>query len=300
MMTIPTINWALIFVLLPLIVAAVLVARLGLKELKTPTGKLKAVGKAVAYLLTAFFLACTFAKGVGTTGGVFGTILSSLLALTTILCVTQPFNRGAGWMQFVHAQLWAKHWKTPVYSRSNRAVPHIRWARRIVMLLFVLFIFIVALIGGAQKTTTQQAYGDVDIPPAATAPTQAQQPTPEPTIPEASPTSVEPTTGSTPESSPSADTSSTSSTVENPCKDSDPKIPGVNPEVVDVESTLKLKTARHLQVCHDGSWMTWKAAYGKDVTVMVTLKAWTQQGSYGYAAITMDDGSSYIIRTTDF
>lgn len=267
-------------VLLPLIVAFGVIARKVSKAYKaTPYGPdekeiVRDAWKGIAYVCAAAVPA-GFLPSLGVVGVVFGTLISVVLSVLIVLCVVDLPDR----LSWVHNLAWREWRKTPGYSKTDEPVEYARWARRAAMLLFLLFVFVAALVGGDADVQASGSNTVVITPTASSATSTSPS-----KIPAASPTAS---------ASPPASAAGTSSQyVDNNC-DGPKKIPTVVPVTKDFYTG-------NLVICYNGSWKTWsQVTDNAPPPSTVRLIAWVAEGSYGYGRIDAQ-GRQYTVRTTDF
>jgi hypothetical protein len=197
-------------------------------------------------------------------------------------------------MSRVDDLLWRDGPETPGLSRSGEPVPYIRWARRAAMLLFLLFVFIVALTGIGDDTDTQA--GGVSEPSSPTVTVTAPTTTP--------PTSVTPTTTapSTTTTTTSSDSVSSLNSVDNSCYTPDGQGGPQQIPMKDEPSTMDFGPG-NLKVCYNSTWQDWGAFATTPPPTKVQLTAWVavEGAPYGYGQVVdPNTGDSYIIRTSDF
>lgn len=236
------------------------------------------VVKAFVYVIVAIVAIGLFVPPLSVGWGLMWWILVIPLALLIIYSVVElPSSLDA-----VHNVAWRDWRKTPIYSRSGQSVPYIRWARRFALLVLVLLVALVALVATSPNTTHDEP--GLAAPPA----TVVEAPEEPPAATEPAPASPVPATSSPADSNTPAALDSTCEGV-------------LNPKLVDQPSKIKFGTG-NLTICHNGEWQRWNQVNpGVQPPAEVTLRAWVQGGSYGYAIIVVDDSDQwYLVRTTDF
>lgn len=230
---------------------------------------IKEGGKSFLYLLLVAYLLRWVMPALGTFGMIFGTIVTTALAAAVIITVVNLPNR----LNALHDLAWREGRKTPIYSRSGHPVENVRWVRRLSLLVFVLFAFIVTLAGGGSADQVR-ADGASPLP---TATTDSPAPIPSTKTESAAPANVV-----TPVS-----------TLTVPC-------PG-NITLTSVAVPPPIKFGPDLQICHDNSWQDWdEAKPGQEAPRQVLLQAWTTESDYGYGKVVDDGGNSYFIQTKNF
>lgn len=239
--------------------------------------------KALVYLFVAGIAVLLFVHGLGVVGTLFGVILALLLVMTVVFTLIDLPAR----MSRVDGLLWHEGPTTPGYSRSGEPVPYVRWARRFAMVLFVLFVFAAALLGGGGPNAPVSANGG-------TTPTVAPTTGPPTTTPAAPATAVPPQPTAAPPTSAPPSAPVTEQYSDNPC-DGPKQI-----EKVDQPSLVSFTTS-NVQVCYNGKWQSWGNVTSIAPPSQIRVDYWTVQGSYGYGRVVDPrTGDPYTIRTSHF
>lgn len=247
------------------------------------TGTLRASRKAYVYLLVAGIPFALFVHALGGFGTWVGIILAILLGATTVLCLNILPTK----LDPVSDVLWKDGPKTPGYSRSGHPVPLVRWARRIFMGLFLLFVLCAAFFGGPSTPAGATAQGNDTSVAADPTPT-----TPVTTTP-AAPSTTDAPQASTPATVPTAK----GDAVANPCG---------GPQLYKLTAAQKAERkannkdpmplgAGNLQVCKGGQWTNLTA----DTSGTLLALGYSADKSVAYMQVETA-GGTIVIRTIDF
>ena len=275
-----------LIVLFPLLIAAFIVARRGLKVVKSAHGTRKdvwVITRAAIYTFVACFLLWVFPVTFGVIETITGLIVTSIMATIIVICVVDlPPS-----LSLLDHLAW-REWK---------GTPYVRWARRICLAPLILFLVLAALFNAVHPSAAISSGTD-----------GTSTFTTQPTTPAQTPTSQATATAPTPSATattPAPSSSSTTQFVANNCSGPS-QIP-----TVDKPSTIPFGTG-NLQICNSGRWQWWSGFATTSAPSTVQITAWVITGTcalrtgdklkpcgYGQVVDTTT-GDSYIIRTTDF
>ena len=240
------------------------------------------VVRGAVYILVATLFIWAFAPEMEARTAIVGMFITSIFALLSILVIVDLPNKKR--FNGLHNLAWKEGPKTPLYRRTGRGVPYVRWARRFALVLVLAFALIsagyAALFGGQAGSDTIASPSVVRT----TEPAPGASATAEPETPDRTPEVV----NSTDERSPAPGT-----LIENPCEG--------GPHSLRVRSHWKedFRLGTNIQVCYDNKWQDWTVVYAEVVIPeRVTLIAGEDTGIYAYGVVVFDD-RQFLFRTDD-
>lgn len=273
---------------LPLLITIVIATISGVKTFKVATWgpddktDFFVVLKAIAYVIVPSPVLWFGVTTLGVVGTVIGCLLTSLLALTTIPALVElpQFDFMDPMFDLAAKDGWRSPWR-----RSAGPVPLIRWARRFVFVILMVFLWIMAILSpSAPQATT--ANGDT------TTAVVPQQTTTSPTAPAtAAPQETQST--STPDATDS--TVQAQQSVESTC-------PGPK-QITMVDSPSDMTWGKNgIELCYNGQWQGWsKVSNSLPQPTKVSVTAWMVDGKFGYGQATdARTGDAYIFRTANY